>query len=149
MEKNRITCQHKKEMKPPKGEREADLYTGQKTARGNSQPGTSPGRYDNCSGKDGHFLFSWHCFIKFQSTRTSSVLNANTVIIRSTGKVLKATCKKAQTAPIAATSLSSSPWFEPLTIETSRNKTLVCLKTKSKKLLSFFNSKNSRLLSLL
>jgi len=27
--------------------READLYTGQKTARGNSQPGAFPGRYDN------------------------------------------------------------------------------------------------------
>ena len=57
------------------------MYTGQKTAKGNSQPGASPDKYANFSEKDDHFLFSWHFLIKLQSTGTNSIMYARIVII--------------------------------------------------------------------
>lgn len=64
--------------------------------------------------------------MKFQSTGTSPVLYASTVIIRSKGRMLKVTCRKAHAAFTAATSLPlGSPLQDLSGSETSPNKTLV------------------------
>lgn len=64
--------------------------------------------------------------MKFQSTGTSPVLYASTVIMRSTGRILKVTCRKAHAAPTAATSLLLGTPLQDLSgSETPPNKTFV------------------------
>lgn len=55
-------------------------------------------------------------------------------MILSRGKVLKVTCRKAQAAPTADTSLSSGALCKQLTSEIPPNKTLVCSKSNQQKI---------------
>lgn len=54
-------------------------------------------------------------------------------MILSRGKVLKVTCRKAQAAPTAATSLSSGLLCKPLTLEILPNRAFVCINSHPKR----------------